>query len=114
MKIPFHPTDPMTSTAARSPEERRRAAEAALGGRPGDVDITYGKIGDRWGFVVSVAHPSNLDIEIKSELFKGKVIASYLTSLNAEQYLVNGDGARIPEDLGISRQMMRGRSITAP
>ncbi len=114
MKVTFNPTGTTSSGAARSPEQRRRDAEAALEGRPGDVDITYGKIGDRWGFVISVAHPSDLDIEIKSQLFKGKVTASYLSRSNAEEYIVGRDGIQIPEDLGISRQRMRGSTITAP
>lgn len=119
MLVRFNASENGPSAALNATEQRQREALAALGGLPGVVDITWGKIGDRWGFVVSMDRPADLNLEISSELFKGKVTASYLASQSTERYFqgtstYHAAYSKSMEELGISRQMMRGRSITAP
>jgi hypothetical protein len=112
--ITFNGTAPDTSDACRHAQQHNLNALAAFANGPGDVDITWGKIGDRWGFVVSMAHPANLTIDIRSALIKCRATALYFSEINSDQYLVDGSGGELVEEFGISRQKMRGRVITAP
>src|SRR5512132_1704507 len=59
MLIRFNASENGPSAALNAAEQRQREALAALRGQPGVVDITYGKIGDRWGFVVSMDRPAD-------------------------------------------------------
>lgn len=114
MLVSFNGTPVDSSGPSRTAQLHRSKALAAFADRPGDLDITWGKIGDRWGFIVSMAHPADLTIDIRSALIKCRATALYFSSINSDQYLVDGSAAEVVEEFGISRQKMRGRIITAP
>jgi hypothetical protein len=56
---------------------RRASAEAALGGKPSQVDVTFCKVGDRMGYVVTVEPGEAVEIVVRSSAVPFSVHARY-------------------------------------
>ena len=98
------------ATAAISPlQQRINDAYAKYQDGPGPLDITFGKVGDRFGFFVTMEEPADLKITVSCPLIPHAVtFAAVGIGFRRE---VHAGRVLFPQEIGVSINGCYGKPI---
>lgn len=99
--------------AERKAEAKRRYDEAVtkLGGKPGKVDLTRVRVGDRYGYLITAPSSEQDGLEI---VIRAPLDAEVAVKAEGIGYAFRTTGAVYPEEVGMSRDMCRGLKVEEP